>query len=59
MQGDADGGRGLDSCLPATPAASHAHVWRGVAPAEFRAQDRAAKAGGAEASAKMRIAGKR
>ena len=49
MQGDADGGRGLDWRLPATPAASHAPVWRGVAPAEFRAQDRAAKAGGAEA----------
>ena len=25
----ADGGRGQDSCLPADPAASHAHVWRG------------------------------
>ena len=44
MQGDPDGGRGLDWRLPAAPAASHAPVWRGVAPAEFRAQNRAAGA---------------
>ena len=49
MQGDADGGRGQDWRLPATPAASHAPVWRGVAPAVFRAQNRAAEAGGAGA----------
>ena len=46
MQGDADGGRGQDWRLPATPAASHAPVWRGVALAVFRAQNWAAEARG-------------
>ena len=30
-------------CLPATPAASHAPVWRDVGPAEFRAHNRGRK----------------
>ena len=45
MQGDADGGRGPAFRLPVAPAASHAPGWRGVAPAELRAQDWGVKVG--------------